>query len=283
MGFIGLGVMGAAMARNLAKAGLLQVVWNRTSNKAHSLAEELKVKAAASPSELAKECQIIALCVSADPDVLEVIDALLPGIQPGAVVIDHSTVSPQTAKLAAVKLIQVGAEFLDAPVSGGVEGARAGTLVAMVGGSQEALAKAKPALEAVASTIVPIGPVGSGQATKAVNQVLCAGINQAVCEALAFAEALGLDLDQVIEVLTRGAAGNWFLEKRGRTMVRGQFQPGFKLGLHYKDLKICLAMAEQIALPLQLAAQTLGDYEQLIAQGLSEEDISALYRFKRPA
>lgn len=281
VGFIGLGVMGAPMARNLAKAGLLRAVWNRTPNKAQTLAEELGVEAAAAPEALARSCQIIALCVSADRDVLEVIDALLPGIEPGTVVIDHSTVSAETARLAAEKLQTKGAEFLDAPVSGGVEGARTGTLVAMVGGHQAALAKARPALEAVASTIVHTGPVGSGQATKAVNQVLCAGINQAVCEALAFAEALGLNLDQVIEVLTKGAGGNWFLEKRGKTMVRASYQPGFKLALHHKDLRICLKMAEQSGVFLPLASKTLADYEQLMAEGHGEEDISALYRLNR--
>lgn len=281
VGFIGLGIIGAPMARNLAKAGLLRAVWNRTLNKAQTLAEELGVEAAAMPEALARSCQIIALCVSADRDVLEVIDALLPGIGPGTVVIDHSTVSAETARHAAEKLQAKNAQFLDAPVSGGVEGARAGTLVAIVGGSQEALAKARPALEAVASTIVHTGPVGSGQATKAVNQVLCAGINQAVCEALAFAEALGLDLDQVIEVLTKGAGGNWFLEKRGKTMVRASYQPGFKLALHHKDLRICLKMAKQAGIFLPLASKTLADYAQLMAEGRGEEDISALYRLNK--
>ncbi len=282
VGMIGLGTMGAPMARNLARAGLLHAVWNRTPNKAKALAEELRVEAPATPAELAQKCHAICLCVSADRDVLEVIDALLPALQPGTVVIDHSTVSVETAKLAAEKIKRQGGEFLDAPVSGGVEGARAGTLAVMVGGSLTALAKVKPVLETVASTIVHTGPVGSGQATKAVNQVLCAGINQAVCEALAFAESLGLDLDQVIEVLSKGAAGNWFLEKRGRTMVRAQFQPGFKLSLHHKDLGICLALAEQSGVFLPLALKTHADYEHLMAEGYGDEDISALYRLKRP-
>lgn len=261
VGFIGLGVMGTPMARNLARAGLLHAVWNRTLEKATRFSAELgEIQVPATPAELAKQCQIICLCVAADADVLAVIDALLPGIQPGTVVVDHSTVSVETAKLAAAKLAAQQAEFLDAPVSGGVEGARAGTLVAMVGGSQTAFAKVTPVLKAVANTLVYTGPVGSGQATKAVNQVLCAGINQAVCEALAFAEALGLNLDQVIAVLSKGAAGNWFLEKRGPTMVRGQFEPGFKLALHCKDLAICRKLAEQAGISLALAEQTLADY-----------------------
>lgn len=149
VGMIGLGTMGAPMARNLARAGLLHAVWNRTPAKAKALAEELGVKAAATPAELAWQCDVICLCVSADQDVLEVIDALLPGLEPGSVVVDHSTVSVETAWLAAEKIKSQGVEFLDAPVSGGVEGARAGTLAIMVGGDPTALAKAKPALEAI--------------------------------------------------------------------------------------------------------------------------------------
>ncbi|GAB6068013.1 NAD(P)-dependent oxidoreductase [Methylothermus subterraneus] len=280
VGFIGLGAMGASMARNLAKAGRLKAVWNRTASKARALAQELGVEAAATPKELARSCPIVALCVSADADVLEVIEALLPSVGAESIVIDHSTVSVQTAQTAAARLRSRGAEFLDAPVSGGVEGARAGTLVTMVGGSPEALARARPALEAVASTIVHTGPVGSGQALKAVNQVLCAGINQAVCEALALAQALGLDLKQAVAVLSKGAGGNWFLEKRGPTMIQGVFRPGFKLALHHKDLTICLALAKTAGLTLPLTQKTLADYAELLAKGHGEEDISALWRLQ---
>ncbi|WP_286294084.1 NAD(P)-dependent oxidoreductase [Methylomarinovum tepidoasis] len=277
-GFIGLGAMGAPMARNLARAGLLTAVWNRTPAKAAELAKELDVTVAADPADLAHRCDAVCLCVSADADVLETIDALLPGLRPGTVVIDHSTVSSETARLAAAKIRAVGGDFLDAPVSGGVEGARAGTLAVMVGGEANTLEKARPVLEAVGGRIAHMGDVGAGQATKAVNQVLCAGINQAVCEALAFGRALGLNLDKVIDVISKGAAGNWFLEKRGPTMIQGSFEPGFKLSLHHKDLQICREMARHRGAEVPLVEKTLADYRRLMAEGHGEEDISALLR-----
>lgn len=282
VGMIGLGSMGAPMACNLAQAGLLKSVWNRTLAKAETLAAQLGVDVAEHPAALAQQCEVICLCVSADRDVLEVIDALLPGLRPGAVVIDHSTVSVETARALAAKIRAAGGDFLDAPVSGGVEGARAGTLAIMVGGNLATLERIQPVLQAVGERIVHLGEVGAGQATKAVNQVLCAGINQAVTEALAFAQALRLDLDKVIEVVSKGAAGNWFLDKRGPTMIRGVFQPGFKLALHHKDLEICQEMAKRAGIFLPLVEQTLRDYRQLIAEGHGEEDISALFRLKRP-
>ncbi|WP_317706736.1 NAD(P)-dependent oxidoreductase [Methylomarinovum caldicuralii] len=277
-GFIGLGAMGAPMARNLARAGLLTAVWNRTPAKAAELAKELDVTKAADPDDLARRCDVVCLCVSANADVLESIAALLPGLRPGTVVIDYSTVSSETARLAAAKIRAGGGDFLDAPVSGGVEGARAGTLAVMVGGDADTLEKVRPVLEAVGGRIAHMGDVGAGQATKAVNQVLCAGINQAVCEALAFGRALGLDLDKVIDVVSKGAAGNWFLEKRGPTMIRGSFEPGFKLSLHHKDLNICREMAQNLDVPLPLTEKTLADYRRLMAEGHDEEDISALLR-----
>ena len=278
-GFIGLGAMGAPMATNLAKADLLQCIWNRTTATARRLAGDLKVEAAGSPGALARQCEVICLCVSRDDDVLTVIEALLPELKPGTVVIDHSTVSVNTARRAAAMIRNVGGDFLDAPVSGGVEGARTGTLAIMVGGRPETLEKVRPVLEAVGSRITHMGESGAGQATKAVNQVLCAGINQAVTEALAFGHSLGLELDKVIEVVSQGAAGNWFLEKRGPTMIQGTFEPGFKLELHHKDLKICQSMAKEKGLTLTQVELTLEDYERLLPHH-GGDDISALYRLK---
>jgi 3-hydroxyisobutyrate dehydrogenase len=197
------------------------------------------------------------------------------------VVVDCSTVSPATARAAAHRLGEGGAEFLDAPVTGGVEGARSGRLSMMIGGSPATLAKVEPVLSTMAARIVFMGDTGAGQAAKAVNQVMCAGINQAVTEALAFGERLGLDMDRVIEAVSGGAAGNWFLDKRGPTMTRGTFAPGFKLALHHKDLAICLSMAEEMQIDLPLTAATLNDYAALMADGFGNEDISALYRRKR--
>ncbi|MGY6217232.1 NAD(P)-dependent oxidoreductase [Methylolobus aquaticus] len=282
VGFIGLGAMGEPMARNLAAAGLLAAVWNRTPARAAALSASLGIDSVPSPAELAAAVDIVIICVSADADVIRVVDALRPAARPGLVVVDCSTVSPDTAREAAQRLGDGGAEFLDAPVTGGVEGARSGRLAMMIGGSPATLAKVEPALSAMATRIVFMGDTGAGQAAKAVNQVMCAGINQAVTEALAFGEKLGLDMDRVIEVVSGGAAGNWFLEKRGPTMTRGTFAPGFKLALHHKDLAICLSMAVDMQIDLPLTATTLNDYAALMAEGFGDEDISALYRRKRP-
>jgi len=192
-----------------------------------------------------------------------------------------STVSSATAQQAAAILYAKQASFLDAPVSGGVEGAKNGTLAMMVGGEATVLARVRPILQAMTARIEHLGDTGAGQACKAVNQIMCAGINQAVTEALAFAEAQGLDLDKVIDVVSGGAAGNWFLAHRGKTMTQGVFQPGFKLALHHKDLLICQQMAQQVAVASPLVEATLNDYAQLMQQGFGDEDISALYRLKQ--
>lgn len=280
-GMIGLGAMGAHMARNMARAGFLTTIWNRTPTKAIELAEELDVSYAASLEELAEAVDIIFICVSADDDVLSVVEGLLPGLQTGSIVVDMSTVSSETAKKAAASLSDRGVSFLDAPVSGGVEGAKDGALAAMIGGEEETLKRARPILESMASRIVYIGEVGSGQGAKAVNQLMAAGINQAVTEALALGEALSLPMDKVIEVISGGAAGNWFLEHRGATMIDGIFTPGFKLALHHKDLKICQQMAAQAGIESDLIEMTLHHYDMLMVDGYGEEDISALYRLKR--
>lgn len=281
-GFIGLGAMGTAMARNVARNGLLSSVWNRTEASAFELARELNITSAVSPATLASQVDVVLICVSADTDVFEVIQAMLPGLRTGTIVVDHSTVSSETAREAAKIVRSKGADFLDAPVSGGVEGAKNATLAMMVGGNAETLEAVRPVLQCMASRIVHMGEVGAGQATKAVNQIMAAGINQAVTEALAFGSAQGLNPDRVIEVVSGGAAGNWFLDKRGPTMSRGQFPPGFKLALHHKDLRICKAMAGKLGISLPITEMTLNDYARLMVQGHGEEDISALYRLKNP-
>ncbi len=279
--FIGLGAMGAPMAGHLKSRGLLQAVANRTHAKAKALAAELGVSAPDSLAELATQCDVIALCVTADADVIATVEALAPHLQPGAIVIDHSTVAPATAKQAAAILAGVGAFFLDAPVSGGVEGAKNGKLSVMVGGDAGVLERARPVLEAYALRVTHLGDVGSGQATKAVNQVLVAGIAQAVCAGLALGEALGLDPERLIPTLGAGAAGNWFLDKRGASMLRNEFGVGFKLGLLHKDLKIVNGIAEQAGTDRQVIEQSIADYAQLMRQGHGDDDISALIRLKR--
>lgn len=280
-GVIGLGAMGYPMALNLHRAGLLASFWNRTPARAEALAAETGVAAASDPAAVAAACEVLITCVSADADLLEVIDALLPGAHAGLIVCDCSTVAAGTAREAAQRLRHAGAGFLDTPVSGGVEGARKGTLSVMAGGEAALLERACPALEAISARIGLLGPVGSGQATKAVNQIMCAGIGQAVSEALAFGRAMGLGLDQVVDVVRAGAAGNWFLDHRGHTMIRDENTIGFKTRLLVKDLDICVDMARAVGGSLPTIEGLLPQYRELIERGHGDEDHSALYRIKR--
>jgi 3-hydroxyisobutyrate dehydrogenase len=280
VGFIGLGAMGNPMSRHLHARGLLAVVGNRSAARAVALAAELGVRAAGSPGAYA-ECDAVMLCVSQDEDVLQNVAALAPQLRAGALVVDHSTVARDTAQHAAALLAPHGVDFLDAPVSGGVEGARNGKLSIMVGGDATALERARPALEAYAARIAHMGPSGAGQATKAVNQVLVAGIAQAVCEGLALGERLGLAAEQLLPTLGAGAAGNWFLDKRGATMLRSEFAPGFKSAHLLKDLRIVQAMAAAAGIRHPVIDQSLADYAELVAQGCGDEDTSALIRLKR--
>lgn len=280
-GFIGLGAMGAAMARHLYAKGLLSVLGNRTTSKAQTLAAELGAVVASTPAAFA-DCDLVLLCVPADADVLETTDALAVVLKPGAVVVDHSTVSTRTACEAAAILAKNGIGFLDAPVSGGVEGARNGKLSIMVGGSTADLEKARPALEAYALRIAHLGAIGTGQACKAVNQVMVAGINEAVCEALALGRALGLEADLMLPTLSAGAAANWFLDKRGATLLRGEFTAGFKCTHLLKDLRIVEGMAREVGIQSSVIAQALVDYGTLVERGQGDADTSALVLLKAP-
>jgi 3-hydroxyisobutyrate dehydrogenase len=282
-GFVGLGAMGASMARHLHGRGLLVAVANRSKAKADALAAELGVAAPATLAELASMCNNVALCVSADADVLGVVREIAAGAKPGTIVIDHSTVSSETAKQAQAMMKAAGGDFLDAPVSGGVEGARNGKLSIMVGGEAAILANARPVLEAYGARISHMGPTGAGQSTKAVNQVLVAGIAQGVCEGLALGEALGLDPEVLLPTLMSGAAGCWFLEKRGATMLRNEFSGGFKLSLLHKDLNIVRGLAQAAGTDYSIIEKSLADYATLMARGHGDEEISALIRLKRGA
>jgi 3-hydroxyisobutyrate dehydrogenase len=280
-GVIGLGAMGAPMARNLHRAGYLETIWNRSTEKSQQLGRELGVPVANSPAALAELCELIILSVSSDEDVLEVIGALRPGLSAGKIVLDTSTVSRETALQAAALLEENNTAFLDGPVSGGIEGARKATLAMMIGGDRAVLDKIRPLLDSISHRVEHMGPAGAGQATKAVNQVMAAGINQAVSEALAFASALELPMDKVIDVIGSGAAGNWFLDHRGPTMTQGNYAPGFRVALHHKDLVICKQMAEQFGVALPVIEMTLIHYRRLMEAGYGDEDISALFREKQ--
>lgn len=283
VGYIGLGAMGWPMAEHLAKAGHLTGVWNRSVEKARSFAEQFGVHVAQTPAALAANVEVLMLNVSADTDVLDVVRAALPGLRPGSVVIDHSTVSPKCAQALAAELAEIEVALLDAPVSGGVEGAKNAALSLMVGGDQAVLERVLPVLQCVGKRITHMGAVGHGQATKAVNQVIIAGIAQGVCEALAMAEKLELPTDKLLGVLTAGAANAWFLEKRGATMLKDEFGSGFKLGLLLKDLNIVASMGRDLGLSQSIVQQSIADYTSLVAQGRGDEEISALIRKKRGA
>ncbi len=279
-GVIGLGAMGHGIAANLARAGLLAAVWNRTRSKAEAFAGEHGVAVADEPATVAAAADVILVSVSADNDLLGVIDALKEGLEPGKVVVDTSTVAPDTAREAAERIRATGAGFLDAPVSGGPEGARKGSMVMMIGGDEAVLDRIRPVLDPICGSANFMGPSGAGQATKAVNQIMVAGIMQGVASALAYGRGQGLDLEQVIRVVGGGAAGNWQLDNRGPNMVHDQFPPGFKLALHRKDLGIVRDVLAAKGLSLELIDRTLADYDRLIESGHGDEDISALYRLR---
>jgi 3-hydroxyisobutyrate dehydrogenase len=280
VGFLGLGAMGAFMARNISKAGLLTAVWNRTPAKAAALATELGCAAPAAPAELARLTDALVLCVSADQDVREVITALGPGLRAGQLVIDCSTVSAVTAQTAAQRLAGIGVDFMDCPVSGGTEGARDGTLAIMCGGSAGSFSRALPMLSAMGRTVEHFGPVGAGQAAKATNQIMCAGIIEAVSEAMAFAKANGLPLDKLVDTLGKGAGSSWYFVHRAPNMVREAYPPGFRVRLHAKDLGICHDMAAAFGVELPVVERMLREYAQLIAAGHGDEDISTCFRLK---
>lgn len=280
-GFIGLGAMGRHMAAHLARQRLLGAVWNRTAAEAEKFAQAHGVAAAGTPAELWKDCDVVFLCVSADQQVLDLVDRLAVPEARGKLVVDTSTVARETAIEAARELAAVGARFVDAPITGGTEGAKNATLTFMVGGHESDVRHAAPLFSAMGSRFVHMGLVGAGQATKAVNQVVVAGIAQAVTEGVAFAEALHLPLDKVLEVVGSGAAGSWFMTNRGKNFIADQYPLGFKLALHLKDLYICRTMARALGGKLPVAEATIPLYEQLKHQGHGDEDISTLYRANR--
>jgi 3-hydroxyisobutyrate dehydrogenase len=278
--FLGLGAMGAPMARNLHAAGLLTGVWNRGADKAHALASELQVTAYPDLASVGAACDVVVVCVSADADVREVVAALKPGLRPRTLVIDCSTIGAGTAREMYADLRAVGVDYLDCPVSGGVEGARAATLAIMVGGDEAVFATARPLLDKLGRTVTYMGGSGAGEAAKATNQIMCAGIIQAVAEAMAFAKAEGLPLDRLIETLGKGAGSSWYFVNRAPFMANERYPAGFRVRLHDKDLRICRQMAAAHGATLPVVESTLEEYERLIASGHGDEDISAVYRLK---
>ncbi len=283
IGWIGLGAMGWPMAGHLHGRGWLTAVWNRTVNKAQAFAEQHKgISIADNPADLAGQVDVIGLCVSADEDLISVIDALEASLRRGQIVIDHSTVSPATARQVADRLAEMGVGFIDAPVTGGVEGAIKGSLAIMAGGKWDDFHAVAPLFDAYARIHHHLGPSGAGQSAKAVNQLMVAGIAEAVCESLALMERLDLPRELMLELLSGGAAGNWFLDKRGRTMLADEFDVGFAPALLLKDLKICQALCIEAGFKSGVLRHAIPDYQRLIDSGDTGRDISALIRLKHP-
>jgi 3-hydroxyisobutyrate dehydrogenase len=280
VGFAGLGTMGQAMAANLARAGFPLTVWNRSPGRSGALVE-LGAHEAANPSRLAAESDVVVVCVRDTPDVEEILfgtDGVASGARRGLLVIDCSTISPAATRSFAARLAERGVRFVDAPVSGGSEGAQQGTLSIMVGGGAADVERARPILEAMGKTITHMGPVGAGQATKAVNQVILAGSYLGVAEGIVLAIKSGLDPEAVVRALSGGAAQSWVLTNRSERMIRNDYPIGFKLALHRKDLGIALAMAEETGAALPVAGLAAQIENGLIAAGHGDDDNSALAR-----
>ncbi len=280
IGFIGLGTMGAPMARRLLEAGHDLKVHNRTREREEPLAA-LGATRAASPKACAEDRELVFTMVSDTPDVQAVVlgdHGAALGMAPGSVLIDMSTIAPATTRRIAAALAEHGVGMLDAPVSGGSEGAERGTLSIMVGGEAAALERARPALGLLGKTITHVGPVGSGQLTKAINQVVIAGTYAAVAEGVALALASGIDVDAALEALAGGAAGSWVLANRAGNMVKGDYPLGFRTRLHRKDLGIALAAARDLGVSMPVAAYVEQLETSLVRRGFGDEDVSNVAR-----
>jgi 3-hydroxyisobutyrate dehydrogenase len=283
VGFLGLGTMGAAMAANLARAGFGVTVWNRTPSHAPEL-DDLGVIRADTPAEVARSSDIVVICVSDTPDVEAVLfgaDGLARGARAGQLVIDCSTISPSATRTFAGRLAANGIDLVDAPVSGGSEGAQKGTLTIFCGGGAAPVERARPILAAMGRTITHVGPSGSGQAVKAVNQVILAGTYIGVAEGIVLALKAGLDVDQVVEALGGGAAQSWVLANRSGRMIANDYPLGFKVGLHRKDLGIALELAVEMGAELPVTELVAGFEVELTDGGHAEDDMSALARIIR--
>jgi len=280
VGFVGLGTMGGAMASNVARAGFIVTAWNRTAGRAAELAD-LGVSLAASPAAVAAASDVVVTIVSDTPDVEAVLfgpDGVASGAVRGSVVVDMSTISPSATRDFAARLAGQGVAMLDAPVSGGSEGAKKGTLSIFVGGSDADLERVRPVLAAMGTTITLVGPIGSGQAVKAVNQVILAGTYLGVAEGIVLAIKAGLDVEQTVAALSGGAAQSWVLANRSGRMLANDYPLGFKVALHRKDLGIALQLARETGTALPISALCEQIEAGLIGAGHADDDMSAVAR-----
>jgi 3-hydroxyisobutyrate dehydrogenase-like beta-hydroxyacid dehydrogenase len=283
VGCIGLGTMGGPMAGHLLDAGHEVAVWNRTASKGDELVAR-GARRADSPADAARDADVVVTCVSDTPDLVAVVlgdHGVIEGIRDGAVLLDCSTVSPSSEKELAEALAGKSVEVVDAPLSGGAEGAKNGVCTAFVGGPETAFANAKPILEAFCKTITHLGPTGAGQAAKAVNQIIISGTYASVGEGLAYAEQAGLPMEALVEALSGGAAGSWILTTRSPKYISHEYPAGFRTVLHRKDLGIAIEEGEAVGLELRLTRLVAEWQDALIAAGYGEEDSSALGRIGR--
>ncbi len=283
--FIGIGTMGAPMAMRLLAAGHELTVHNRTRAHEEAIAKA-GAKRAASPKEAAQATDIVITMVSDTPDVAEVVlsdTGALNGMSSGSVLIDMSTISPSVTKEIAAKLAERGIEMLDAPVSGGSEGAKNGTLSIMVGGKAKVLEQVKSVLEVLGKTITLVGPVGSGQLSKAINQVIIAGTYAAVAEGIALGLAAGIDIEAAHKAVSGGAAASWILSNRASNMIDNYYPLGFRTRLHRKDLGVALDAARELGVPIPVSAYVEQMETSLIKRGYGDEDLSNIARIVREA
>jgi len=281
--FIGMGTMGLPMALNLLQAGHRVTVHNRTRER-EAAAEKAGAQRAASPAEAAREAEITITCVSDTPDVEKIVlgeTGVIQGAKAGSLLIDMSTISPAATREIAAALAQKKVRMLDAPVSGGSEGAQQGTLSIMVGGAPEDVAAAMPVLEAMGKSVAHVGPIGAGQLTKAINQIVVAGTYWSVAEGVALGLKAGLDMEKVVQAVGGGAAGSWAMVNRSGNMIANDYPLGFKLELHRKDLNIALEVARELGVTLPVAAFVEQVETGLIARGHAQEDISTIARSVR--
>jgi len=281
VGFIGLGIMGMPMARNLMEAGYELMVHNRSPEKAEELGKE-GATVAATPREVAQKSDVVITMLPDSPQVREVVageNGVLEGISEGALIIDMSTISPVVTEELAEAVKEKGASMLDAPVSGGDVGAVEGTLSIMVGGDEADFQRAKPLLESMGKTITHVGPTGAGQVTKAANQVVVALTIEAVSEALVLGSAGGVSPQKILEVLSGGLAANKVMEVKREKFLSHKFEPGFRSELHHKDLGIALAAGREYGVVLPVTAIVDQMFESMMARGRGGWDHSALLTF----
>ncbi|MDZ7801268.1 MAG: NAD(P)-dependent oxidoreductase [Trueperaceae bacterium] len=285
VGFVGLGTMGAPMAGRLIEAGFEVRVHNRTRAKEEPLAQAGATRAE-TPRDAARGADVVITMVGDTPDVDEVVlgpDGVRDGLEAGSVLVDMSTIDPERTRHIAAEVAARNATMVDAPCSGGSEGARNGTLSIMIGGPEDAIERARPVLEVLGSTLTRVGDVGAGQVCKAVNQVIIAGTYAAVAEGLALAMASGIDVEAAHSAVSGGAAGSWGLTHRGPNMIQGRYPLGFRTRLHRKDLGIALDTARRLGTPVPLAAWIEQLETGLIRRGYGDEDVSNIARVAREA